>query len=535
MKKLFILFAAALFCASVNAQATSGNCGTAGHESEVTWAFEGTTLTISGTGAMADYSYKETPWKDYIPGIQYVEIESGVTSVGNNAFSACVELESVTFPSEEFTRIGEYAFSECQGVESLNLPKSLTTLETGAFCATGIKSIKIPKGVKTIGSYAFESCYFLESIGIFEGVETIGDHAFDDCGLHTVVIPNSVTTIGEQAFFSNNALESVFIGSGITEIGEAAFLACEALKEVGCVAAAKPTLGDAVFTKDGMTPLDIEAFYVLDADAYAGWGDYAADKFFTVYNGSWVYADPFTSVDDPSKGEGTWSFDVPTGTLTINGTGIVNQAPWNDVTAVNPVVYADEEHLGFWGFVKKCVIGEGITSLEAMVCGMQLNCAEVTLPSTIKNISHSALEECAFTTISLPEGLETIDMYAFFGSKLTEVIIPSTVTKLGFSAFAYSEDLAKVTMLPTTPPALEDAELPFNGCDALAAIYVPQEQVSDYKTAWSAYETKIQANTSTAIDEINSSNTQTLKLIKHGNLYILRNGEVYNAAGARVE
>ena len=90
-------------------------------------------------------------------------------------------------------------------------------------------------------------------------------------------------------------------------------------------------------------------------------------------------------------------------------------------------------------------------------------------------------------------------------------------------------------MLPTTPPALEDAELPFNGCEALAAIYVPQDQVSDYKTAWSAYETKIQANTSTAIDEINSSNAQTLKLIKHGNLYILRNGEVYNAAGARVE
>ena len=42
-------------------------------------------------------------------------------------------------------------------------------------------------------------------------------------------------------------------------------------------------------------------------------------------------------------------------------------------------------------------------------------------------------------------------------------------------------------------------------------------------------------NADEAIDEINSSNSQTLKLIKHGNLYILRNGEIFNATGARVE
>ena len=37
---------------------TSGNCGTSGHESDVTWSYNSTnnTLTISGTGAMADYA-----------------------------------------------------------------------------------------------------------------------------------------------------------------------------------------------------------------------------------------------------------------------------------------------------------------------------------------------------------------------------------------------------------------------------------------------------------------------------------------------
>ena len=42
-------------------------------------------------------------------------------------------------------------------------------------------------------------------------------------------------------------------------------------------------------------------------------------------------------------------------------------------------------------------------------------------------------------------------------------------------------------------------------------------------------------NADEAIDEINSSNSQTIKLIKHGNFYILRNGEMYNAQGARVK
>ena len=42
--------------------------------------------------------------------------------------------------------------------------------------------------------------------------------------------------------------------------------------------------------------------------------------------------------------------------------------------------------------------------------------------------------------------------------------------------------------------------------------------------------------TATGVEEaIDPSNSQTLKLIKHGNLYILRNGEIYNATGARVE
>ena len=61
---------------------TSGNCGVAGKESSVTWAFddESGTLTISGSGRIKDYSYPNTtPWYGHIENIKSVIIESGVT------------------------------------------------------------------------------------------------------------------------------------------------------------------------------------------------------------------------------------------------------------------------------------------------------------------------------------------------------------------------------------------------------------------------------------------------------------------------
>lgn len=62
---------------------TSGNCGAAGYESDVTWSFDEATgtLTISGQGAMADYEKNITnsdatqPWKVYANEIKRVCIE----------------------------------------------------------------------------------------------------------------------------------------------------------------------------------------------------------------------------------------------------------------------------------------------------------------------------------------------------------------------------------------------------------------------------------------------------------------------------
>lgn len=467
-----------MVCMSVNAQATSGSCG-----DNVTWSYAGTTLTISGTGTMADYNYGEAPWfADYGTTMTSLVIESGITSIGNNAFAGCTNLNSVQYPASGFTSIGDYAFSGAK-MKYPNLPRTLTHLGTGAFAGSQAKGVAIPASLKKIPDYAFEGCANLEGVSIYEGVEEIGESAFDGCAFSVITIPNTVTTIGTCAFMSNTTLETVYIGAGVKTIYDAAFQGCTGLKEVGIGGNSKPTLGNAVFDAgDGVTPLDIEAFYVPYGVNYDGWGGFDSEKFKTEMLGTW------TNSEGAEQGSGNWRFDIYEGKLTVSGTGKLNVAPWNDEPAINPIVYQDEEHPGFWGGIKSAVFGNGITSLENMVCGMQINCASVTLPSTLKTITNSALEECAFTSIDLPEGLETIDMYAFFGSKLTSVVIPSTVTKLGYSVFLYNENLAVVTLLPTTPPTLE-AELPFGECEALTAIYVPTGCAATYQAAdgWSTY------------------------------------------------
>lgn len=74
------------------AESASGTCG-----ENLSWTLdEEGTLTISGTGAMADYDCEENlaPWADYK--IITVVIESGVTTIGAYAFDRCSELTSVT-------------------------------------------------------------------------------------------------------------------------------------------------------------------------------------------------------------------------------------------------------------------------------------------------------------------------------------------------------------------------------------------------------------------------------------------------------
>ena len=82
---------------SVNAQ--SGTTG------PLSWSISDSTLTITGSGAMPNYSYGNSPWYSYQTSISTVIIGDNVTSIGNDAFQNCSGLTSVIIGSS-VTNIG---------------------------------------------------------------------------------------------------------------------------------------------------------------------------------------------------------------------------------------------------------------------------------------------------------------------------------------------------------------------------------------------------------------------------------------------
>ena len=180
-----------VYTAQFTATARRGDCG-----ANATWCFDPDTgtLTISGTGDMADYVFDletvtvNSPWYAYIDNITSVEIEKGITSIGVRSFDSCTSIASIEIP-DSVTSIGDHAFHRCDS----------------------LKSITIPDSVTSIGNWAFDSCKSLESAVIGNSVKSIGFEAFLHCeSLTSIEIPDSVTSIGADAFFICTGITDVY-------------------------------------------------------------------------------------------------------------------------------------------------------------------------------------------------------------------------------------------------------------------------------------------------------------------------------------
>ena len=195
---------------------THGPCGKDG--SDVKWELDTTTgtLTISGSGKMADYDDADKqPWANQRSSINKVVIGDNVTSIGDNAFSGCINLKGADMSKASSLRtIGNHAFSSCAALESVDLSEasSLTTIKTSFPGCTKLKSVKLNEGLEEIGGSAFNNCRELEKIHIPSTVMAIGGWCFESC-----------TSLSEVTFANNSQL---------TTIAAAMFIYCDGLKKI---------------------------------------------------------------------------------------------------------------------------------------------------------------------------------------------------------------------------------------------------------------------------------------------------------------
>ena len=141
-----------------------------------------------------------------IDGIYYnLNTTDKTASITKGSYNGNVVIpEAITFEGMTYsvTSIGDNAFSSCSGLTSVTIPNSVTSIGNSAFtdCAS-LTSVIIPNSVTSIGNSAFRYCTGLTSVTIGNSVTSIGDYAFTDCsGLTSVTIGNSVTSIGYDAF-----------------------------------------------------------------------------------------------------------------------------------------------------------------------------------------------------------------------------------------------------------------------------------------------------------------------------------------------
>ena len=208
----------------------SGDCG-----DNLTWRLDNNgLLTISGTGAMTNYSVDDSaPWFSQRDKIRSVVIEEGTTNIGDYAFRACVNLNRAVLP-ESLLSIGDGAFFQCSNLAYVNIPGNVTSIGDSAFgLCSRLTSITIPDSVSSIGGGAFMMCSCLNSVTLSSALTSIPESAFYHCDrLMSIALPPSVASISGSAFGDCSALTNILIPSSMESIGRSAFNGCYNLADV---------------------------------------------------------------------------------------------------------------------------------------------------------------------------------------------------------------------------------------------------------------------------------------------------------------
>lgn len=230
---LYILAVAALLFLSFAFSASGANwlSGECGENVKYIYNCDSAELTISGKGAMYDYTASKSPF--FNMKVEKVYIENGVTEIGSFSFENCTKLKNVYIP-QSVKKISGRAFINCDKLDGVLLPDSLKEIDDYAFYGCeSLKSIILPESLESVGSYCFSECISLEQAVISGGIIEISEGTFNNCyALSEVIVSGDVEYILDEAFRFCFSLKEVYLPQSLKEIAYGAFQQCYCLERV---------------------------------------------------------------------------------------------------------------------------------------------------------------------------------------------------------------------------------------------------------------------------------------------------------------
>ena len=590
-KKLFTFLLAIVASVGTLFAESSGTCG-----ENLTWTLsdEGV-LTISGTGAMEDFIFyhggmgaeSATPWRDNLSAIKSSVIESGVTSIGEGAFWGCSSLTSVTIPNS-VTSIGDWAFRGCSSLTS-----PVYNAHVFAFMPESYSgAYTIPDGIASIADYAFEDCSSLTSVTIPNSVTSIGYLAFGGCrSLTSVTIGNSVTSIENSVFSGCSSLTSIEFPASLEYFDEGVINGCTGLVSIkipSSVLSSGEYYGAKCVNNGGG---DCDEYYMyrytiagLVQRNYDSGLPYLPDEAKNSLPNLKIVEAPEWFFDVPEDG---WAFCpkslekviVNRGELNDNVFGVISRSYKTlkslNVEAVSNTTLADEAFKDNYNLTE-LILPANLTSVSYMAVAGCKNLKAITIPASVEVIEASAFEDCrsiqsitfggaagapgraaapaassqlrkignwAFYNahelqhLDIPEGVEEIGDGAFYGcTYLEDMVLPSSIRAIGDNCFALCGKLTKIVCNATTPPAIQAKT--FYDVNRQIPVYVPDEAIASYESDeyWQEFDIQGASDIESAVSNMtNDSATAITKVMRDGQVLIMRGGNTYTVQGQQVK
>lgn len=156
-----------------------------------------------------------------------------------------------------------------------------------------------------------------------------------------------------------------------------------------------------------------------------------------------------------------WSFDSKTGTLTISGTGEMDDYVWS----------SDVPWYRYMRNISSVTINKGITSIGKCAFWGCSSLTSITISSSVTTISSWAFNSCSsLTNITIPNSVTSIGKSAFEDCKnLKKIIIPNNVIFIGDAAFWNCFSLEKVDILSSVKTIGKSA---FRYCSSLKSVTI---------------------------------------------------------------